>query len=544
MKVLVAQLNPTVGAFEKNTQKILKALKKAKEKKADIVLFPELSLSGYPPEDLLSHPAFIEIQKKCLEKIILASKDLLVFVGIARDNDSLKEKPLFNSCAIIRDGKLLGYYDKWLLPTYDIFDERRYFSAGTRLQVIDYKGKKIAVTICEDVWQHAGYTGNTDYKTDPIRELIPYKPDVMLNLSASPYQFLKSDVRIEVCSKVAKSLDCPVILCCQVGGNDQIVFDGFSVFVNRKGELISLGKGFQEDFMVCDLEKTSPVFHFVCDPIQDLYDALVLGVRDYFHKQHFSKACLGLSGGIDSAIVACIAVKALGKENVLGVCMPSRYTSKRSILDAKTLAKNLGIEYREIAIEKPFKAFLNILKPSFKGKKIDVSEENIQARSRGVILMALSNKLGYIVLSTGNKSEMALGYCTIYGDMCGGLSVISDVSKQKIYELSTLINQDEEIIPFSTIEREPSAELRPNQKDSDSLPDYAIIDTVLDAYLEEKLSVKQIAKQYKLSLKLVSDLVRRLHKTEYKRQQSAPCIRVTSQAFRVGWRYPIVQGWI
>ncbi len=544
MRIFVAQLNPIIGDFEGNTRKIVQALDHARSKQADVVVFSELVLCGYPPEDLLLHSSFIDANQKYLEKIIQASSRLMVVVGVVRRNPDKKEKPIFNSAAVIQDGKLLGFEDKQLLPTYDVFDERRYFEPGTKTQIWEYKGKKIGVMICEDIWQHAGIVSDTYYAHDPVLDFQSMKPDVVLNLSSSPYQFQKPSTRVKVCAKCAKTLNCPVILCCQVGANDQLVFDGYSLYVNREGELVQVAKGFEEDEMVVDLNAPATPCAFSYDPIQDLYHALVLGVRDYFHKQDFKKGCLGLSGGIDSALVACIAVDALGKENVLGITMPSRYSSPGSITDSEILARNLGIELLHIPIEKPFQSFLDLLQPYFQGKATDVTEENLQARIRGMLLMAISNKHGYIVMSTGNKSEMALGYCTLYGDMAGGLGVISDVNKQQVYTLAHWINRDKEIIPQSTISKVPSAELRPNQKDSDSLPSYDIIDNVLQGYVEEYLSPEEISQKYKIPIEVVVDLARRIHRAEYKRRQAAPGIRVSKKAFRVGRRYPIVEDWM
>lgn len=544
MRIMAAQLNLTIGDLEGNTQKIIETLDRARTKEVDIVLFPELTICGYPPEDFLLHKSFVDSMEEYLHKIIRASSRLMVVVGVVRRNTGKGEKPLLNSAAVIEDGKLIGYQDKWLLPTYDVFDERRYFEPGTHTQIWKYKEKKIGIIICEDIWQHAGYVDFTKYHRDPIQELEKHKPDVLLNLSASPYQYQKPDVRVKVCAKAAKTLKCPVVLCCQVGGNDQLIFDGYSVYIDKQGQLAQLAKGFEEDEVLIDLEAPSTSCPLIYDPVQDLYSALVLGVRDYFHKCGFKRGCLGLSGGIDSALVACITVDALGKENVLGIALPSRFSSKSSVTDAKALAATLGIGYEEISIEKPFQSFLDLLTPYFQGMATDVTEENIQARIRGMILMAFSNKFGYIVLSTGNKSEMAMGYSTLYGDMCGGLSVISDVTKTQVYELSRWINRKEEIIPLSTIEKAPSAELRPDQKDSDSLPDYAIVDKVLQSYIEEYLSPEEISKKHQIAIELVLDLVRRIHRAEYKRRQAAPGIRVSKKAFRVGRKYPIAQGWI
>jgi NAD+ synthase (glutamine-hydrolysing) len=544
MRVFVVQLDPIVGDIAGNGKKILRALERARFQQADVVLFSELVLCGYPPEDLLLHPSFVDAQALYLEKIVAASAGLMVIVGVVRRNLTGGEKPFYNSAAVISDGQLLGFKDKQLLPTYDVFDERRYFEPGSSAQIWEYKGKKIGVMICEDIWQHAGYVGDTQYAHDPVLELAALRPDVILNLSASPYHFQKPDVRVKVCAKCAKTLGCPVILCCQVGGNDQLVFDGYSLFVDAKGDLRQVAKGFEEDEMLVDLASPPSLSAFSYDPLQDLYQALVLGVRDYLHKLGMKKGCLGLSGGVDSALVACIAVDALGAENVLAITMPSRYSSLGSVKDSEVLARHLNIQLLEIPIETPFQTFLDLLNPFFQGREPDATEENLQARIRGMILMAISNKLGHIVLSTGNKSEMGMGYCTLYGDMCGGLSVISDVTKQQVYALCRFLNRDKEVVPYAIIEKIPSAELRPNQKDSDLLPPYEIVDKVLQGYVEECLSPEEIAALHGIPLEIVIDLVRRIHLAEYKRRQAAPGIRVSKKSFRVGRRYPIVQGWI
>jgi len=544
MRIFVAQINPTIGDLEGNTKKIIQMLKKARQQGCEIVLFPEMAICGYPPEDFVLHDSFITEVEAHLHKIIPETKGLMAIVGLVRRNLSTGEKALLNSAAIVKDGRLMGFYDKWLLPTYDVFDERRYFEPGHTIQTWDYKGKKIAVIICEDIWQHAGYVGQTRYPKDPVVELIPLKPDVLLNLSASPYQFQKPDVRVKVCATAAKTLHCPVILCCQVGGNDELIFDGYSVYVDKEGHLIQLGKGFEEDEMLIDLDAAGSPCAFKYDLLKDLYSALVLGVHDYFHKSGFHKAIIGLSGGIDSALVACIAKDALGAENVLAIGMPSRYSSTGSVEDARRLAKNLGVEFQIIPIEHPFQDYLDLLNPYFRGKGPDVTEENLQARIRGMILMALSNKLGYVVLSTGNKSEMATGYCTLYGDMCGGLGVISDVTKMQVYALAKMINREKEIIPKSIIDKAPSAELRPGQKDSDSLPEYSVIDAVLQGYVEDYLDAEEVAKKYKIPLEIVEDLIKKIHRAEYKRRQSPPGLRVSKKAFSKGRKIPIVQKWV
>lgn len=544
MRILVVQLNLKIGDLDGNTQKIIEALDRGRERNVDIVLFSELTICGYPPEDLVFHQSFMDSIEQHLSRIAMASQGLMAVVGLPRPNFMKGEKHLFNSACIIQDGKILGFQDKWLLPTYDIFDERRYFEPGHDMHVWELNGKKIGVIICEDIWQHSGYVALSRYERDPILELASHDIDLLLNLSASPYQYQKPDVRVNVCSRAAKTLKCPVILCCQVGGNDQLLFDGYSVFVDEKGDLRQLCKGFEEDEMVVDLTAAACPCPFTYDPMRDLYRALSMGVRDYFAKQNFSKALLGISGGIDSSLVACIAADALGKENVLGITLPSRYSSEGSVNHSDRLAKNLGIKLLNISIEKVFTCYLELLEEYFKGLELDVTEENLQARIRSAILMAFSNKFGHIVLSTGNKSELALGYCTLYGDMSGGLGVIADVPKTKVYELCRWINREKEIIPQEIIDKPPSAELRPDQKDLDSLPDYGIVDKVLEGYVEDYLSASDISKKYGIPLEVVMDLVKRIHGSEYKRRQGPPVLRVSKKSFGIGRRYPIVQGWM
>ena len=543
MKITVAQINPVIGDIEANTQKVLESITLAQNAQSDIVLFPELTLCGYPPQDLVYHHTFIDKMEESLQTIAEHSQNIMTVVGLARPNLGPGERGLSNSAAIIIDQKLVGFQDKWLLPNYDIFNERFYFDPGQETQTFNYKDKKIGVLICEDIWQHSGYVSSR-YARDPVLEMEKLKPDILLNLSASPYQYDKPDQRVEVCAKTARTLNCPLVYCAQVGANDSLIFDGYSVYVDQTGELRQLAKGFCEDHMHVDLAASSCTCPFNYDPMSDLYNALVLGVRDYFHKSGFSKACLGLSGGIDSALVACIASDALGPDNLLGISMPSRYTCDLSKSDAQGLADNLKIKLITVPIEEPFTEYLGILKPHFQDLPTDTTEENIQARLRGIILMAFSNKLGHIVVSTGNKSEFALGYCTLYGDMCGGLGVIGDVTKTQVFALCRWINRHREIIPWTTIERPPSAELRPDQKDSDTLPPYDLIDMVIRSYVEDYLPIKVIAKKFNIPEPEVRDLCRRIHRAEYKRRQAPPVLRVSKKSFGIGRRYPIVQNWL
>lgn len=544
MRILLAQTNPTVGDIVGNTKKIVQAIASAKEKKADLIVFPELALCGYPPEDLLLLPHCIESLEHALKTVIKSTEGITAIIGTVRRNHDLKEKALYNSAAIITDGELQGFQDKRLLPTYDVFDERRFFEPGHEMHLWNISGQHVAVTICEDIWQHSSLLKYASYQHDPVEEIAVLQPNVVVNLSASPFSVLKFQDRLKVCSKAALAIKAPLLLCNQVGGNDSLIFDGRSVAVNADGKLIGCAKGFSEDLLAVDLGSQCPPLTFKIDPMKEIHDALVLGIRDYFHKSGFSKACLGLSGGIDSAVVAVLAVQALGRENVLGVLMPSRYSSEGSIIDAKALVQALGIESHQIPIEGPFEKYLEVLGPFLEKDNPGVAEENLQARIRGMLLMALSNKTGCIVLSTGNKSELAMGYSTLYGDMCGGLAVISDLTKQQVYALAHWINREKVVIPLNTIQKPPSAELRYNQKDSDSLPDYAVVDNVLQAYVEEYLSPELIAKRYGYDLELVNSLVQRIYRNEYKRRQSPPGLRISEKAFSVGRRFPIVQGFV
>lgn len=539
MRVLAAQINPTIGDLEGNSRKIVEALRRARQKKVDAVLFPELSISGYFPDDLLLDAGFIDACAQKLEEIRPDTKGLFVVVGLPRWNEGGKEKPLYNSAAILADGKLLGFKNKTLLPTYDVFDERRFFEPGGEEPIWEYKGKRIAVTICEDVWQHTGTVGYTNYRVDPVLELKKKQPHFLLNLSGSPYCYKRTDVRCSVFQAVAKTLHCPVILCNQVGVNDQLVFDGHSLHVDAKGDLVQIAKGFAEDDLVADLDAPKTSCPVPVKGIEDLYAALVLGVRDYFHKQGFKKGLVGLSGGVDSALVACIGKEALGAENMLALTMPSRFSSKGSVDDSLALAKILGIEARTIPIEPLFKEYLDLLEPMFGGRPFDETEENLQTRIRGMVLMAFSNKFGSILLNAGNKSEMAMGYCTLYGDMAGGLGVLHDVTKLQVYKLAKTIG----IIPKSILDKAPSAELRENQRDTDTLPPFEVLDPIIEDYIEERLSPEEIAAKRGQPIDFVWQLVRKMHLAEYKRRQTPISIRVTQKAFNKGRVVPIVQKW-
>lgn len=545
MRVLAAQINPTIGDLEGNTQKVIDSLQRAHQAKVDVILFPELVLSGYPPEDVLLDAAFIDAAAKKLETIAPMTRNLFAAIGLPRWNASKKEKMLYNSAAIFADGKLLGFKDKTLLPTYDVFDERRFFEPGQEETPIwEYLKKKIAVTICEDIWEHAKQVGYTNYHCDPVLFLKARKPDLLLNLSSSPYYYNKKETRFSVVEAAARTLRCPVILCNQIGTNDQLVFDGNSCFVNEKGELIRIAKSFAEDDLIIDLDAKASPCPMPENGIKDLYSALVLGVRDYFQKQGFKKAILGLSGGIDSSLTACIAVEALGAENVFALSLPSRYSSPGSIADAHLLAQNLGIQLEKIDIDPIFQTYLDLLEPMFEGRPHDITEENLQSRIRAMILMAFSNKFGSILLTTGNKSEMSMGYTTLYGDMAGGLGVLHDVTKLNVYALAKFINHKKNLIPEAILKKTPSPELKPDQKTTDFIHPFEVLDPVIEDYIENFMTPEEIAKKRNLPLAFVRDLVHRMHLAEYKRRQAPISIRVTRKAFSKGRNVPIVQKWI
>ncbi len=544
MRILVAQLNPTIGDLQGNTEIVIETLRSARDDRIDIVVFPEMTLCGYAPDDLVLHDTFIDQMESCLDRVVKESEGIACLVGLIRRNSVREEKGLLNSAAVISNGKLLGFHDKWLLPTYDVFNERRYFSRGRSVQVFNIKGKRIGVVICEDMWQNAGEEiAGTTYPWDPVKELVVYKPDVLFNLTASPFQSRKADIRVKVCRAAAKKLNCPVVYACQVGANGPIVFDGYSLFVDEEGDLRQVAKGFQEDFMVVDLEKKTNVIPFDHDQMYDIYAALRLGVRDYFAKSHQTKAVIGLSGGIDSAVVACVAKDALGAENVLGVFMPTRFTSKESYDDAKQLAENLGIKFERIDIDDTYQYFINLLDPYLhlekKKEDEDVTEENLQARIRAIILMAFSNKEKALLLCTGNKSELALGYCTLYGDMCGAVSVIGDLLKTETYQLAHWMNREWELIPERILQKAPSAELKHHQKDTDTLPPYEIIDKVIRGYVEDAANIEDIAAENHIDKALVEQVVRRIYKAEHKRRQAAPSLRISRKSFSYGRQKPL-----
>jgi NAD+ synthase (glutamine-hydrolysing) len=541
MKIALAQFNPTVGDFEGNSARILDLANQARLGGADLAVFSELCLCGYPPQDLIERPAFAERNQKALAQLARAIPipSLVGYVGKAQDDTG---KPVANTAAVIAAGKIVFEQRKMLLPTYDVFDETRYFQPARSQDVFRLNPEVLGVTICEDCWNDKNFWAQRLYARDPVAELVGKGSSLLLNISASPYVLDKRSLRHDMLRAIAIEHHLPVVYVNQVGGNDSLVFDGSSVAFMPDGRVAALARSFEEDLVFFDsVTGTGDVRPQPLDELAAAYQALVIGTRDYVRKCGFRKVVIGLSGGVDSALVATIAVDALGPENVLGVGMPSQYSSEGSLRDARCLASNLGIQFTVIPIQGTFDCYLRSLAPAFAGRGEDVTEENIQARIRGNLLMALSNKFGYLVLSTGNKSELAVGYCTLYGDMAGGLAIISDVPKSMVYELSSFANRSRMRIPQATLDKPPSAELRPNQKDSDTLPPYDVLDRILKAYVEDLRSPEEIAAHYEFPLDLVRSVARRVDQNEYKRKQSPPGLKVTSKAFSVGRRFPLAQ---
>tara|TARA_B100000497_G_scaffold26448_1_gene31186 strand:+ start:2199 stop:3836 length:1638 start_codon:yes stop_codon:yes gene_type:complete len=540
MKIAISQLNYKIGDIDGNTAKILDAISKAKNENADLVIFSELAVCGYPPKDLLDYPNFIDRCEFAINLIGENSVDIGVIVGAPSWSKLDRGKKLYNSAFFYENKKLLKRIDKTLLPTYDVFDEYRYFESNKIFECVSFRGEKLAVTICEDLWN---IDDEKMYKLIPMDELQKDNPTLMINLSGSPYSYNHVEKRRNRMQQNAKIYSLPLCYVNQVGGNTDILFDGGSMFINKNGDIVEECTFYHEDFKLIEWSSGSvyPDNHqdYYDYDISLIHDALLMGIRDYFGKMGFKKAVIGSSGGIDSAVVHTLAAKALGGENVRAIMMPSKYSSEGSVNDAVALAKNLNSPYRIISIEQTVKSLNLTLEEEFEGLEEDVTEENIQARSRGVILMAISNKFGYIVLNTSNKSESAVGYSTLYGDMCGGLSVIGDLYKEQVYELARFMNRSSPVIPQEIIDKEPSAELRPNQKDSDSLPAYSVLDKILFHYIEEQKGWKEIVK-----LGIEEDLVRRIirlvDKNEYKRFQASPTLRISHKAFGIGRQMPIV----
>jgi NAD+ synthase (glutamine-hydrolysing) len=541
MKIALAQFNPTIGDFEGNATRILELATEAKKGGADLAVFSELCICGYPPQDLVERPSFAERNQQ--ELVRLAKKiplpSLVGFVGDAMDNTG---KPVANSAALIAKGKILFEQRKMLLPTYDVFDESRYFQPAHTQHVFPFQSERLGITICEDSWNDKSFWPQQLYDRDPVSEIVRKGSSLLLNISSSPYTLDKRSLRHDMLQNIAKEHKVPVVYVNQVGGNDSLIFDGSSVAFMPDGRVAARAKSFEEDLIFFDsITGEGDIRPIIEDELDAAFRALVLGTRDYVRKCGFTKVAVGLSGGVDSALVAAIAVEALGKENVLGAGMPGPYSSEGSLRDARQLAQNLGIEFVVLPISDTFNCYRKTLAPAFAGRPEDATEENIQARIRGNFLMALSNKLGSLVLSTGNKSEMAVGYSTLYGDMAGGLAVISDVPKTMVYALAEFINRKGELIPQETITKPPSAELRPNQRDQDSLPDYGILDRILKAYVEDLRSPEEIADHFDFPLDLVRSVALRVDQNEYKRKQAPPGLKLTSKAFSVGRRFPLAQ---
>jgi len=546
MRIGLLQLNATIGAYDDNRARLEDAYARAVAQGAELVVAPELFLCGYPPRDLLLRDDFVQRGLDCLAKLAQKVGDVPLIVGYVERSTHRPGRPLSNAAAVIHRGKVVHRIRKSLLPTYDVFDEDRYFEPAMDVAPLEIAGRKIAVTICEDIWNDADFWPEQRYRCDPVHQLVQAGAELIINLSASPWERGKEARRVAMLQRVARDEKVPLVQVNMVGGNDELIFDGHSVALNARGELIALGASFAEDLLVADVggdESPSPAVApaLPANAEEQLFRALVLGVRDYVRKCRFQAAVLGLSGGIDSAIVAVIAKEALGADRVWGVSMPSRYSSLGSKDDAAHLAKNLGIRYSAVPIENPVREVETSLADLFTGRISDLTEENIQSRLRGVLLMALSNKFGPLVLTTGNKSELAVGYCTLYGDMCGALAVIADVLKTEIYTLARWINRDEEIIPWSTIDKPPSAELRPDQKDQDSLPPYEVLDQILRAYVVDEAAPAALLTAG-IPETTVRDVLNKIVSSEYKRRQAAPGLKVSPRAFGMGRRVPIAQG--
>ena len=546
MKIAVAQINPVIGDFDYNFAKIKYFADKALDLKCDVVVFSELVISGYPPRDLLEKNDFIDANLSCLNRLMSSIQGIGVICGFVDKSSSDKGKPLFNSAVHFEDGRILHKVHKSLLPTYDIFDESRYFEPGRESLSYLYKGHRIGLTVCEDAWNDEDIFKRRLYATDPVALVVKAGADLVINVSASPFYVGHREFRWNMFGSMARKYGVPLIFANQVGGNDSVLFDGISTIFDKNGAIVARACDFNEDLLVFDSEvpelSKGDLHPISSSDTESILKALVMGTRDYVTKCGFSKVVIGLSGGIDSALTACIAVKALGREKVSVVFMPSQYTSKENFEDTEKLAENLGIVLTRVPIDGIFKEFLRLLSPCFKDNEPGVTEQNIQARIRGTILMGLSNKHGSLVLSTGNKSELAVGYCTLYGDMTGGLAVISDVPKTIVYDLARFINRENEYIPPRIITKAPSAELKPDQTDQDDLPPYELLDSILKAYVEDFKGADELV-QMGFDKEMVEEIISKVDSNEYKRYQAAPGLKVTSKAFGYGRNYPIVQGY-
>ena len=542
MKIALGQINPTIGDFTGNSKKIIESARQALARGAEMILFPELAVCGYPPRDLLEKPAFVERSQQVILEIAQAVPQVTVVCGFVSPAKVETGKSVMNSAAVLRDGAVQFVQSKMLLPTYDVFDELRYFDPAKSQKLFPAGGRQFAVTICEDAWNDKHFWHRRLYSVDPVDELLHAGGNFVINISASPFHLGKRELRRHMLETIARDNKVPVLFVNQVGGNDSLIFDGSSMVISPNGSIVTQAKSFEEDLVIFDSETMQGDMHEQTVPgVPSAYAALVLGTRDYVRKCGFSRVVIGLSGGMDSALTAAIAVDALGKENVTGIAMPSQYSSEHSIKDARELACKLGIRFEVMPIGTIFDEYRKSLAPLFSRLPDGIAEENIQSRIRGNILMAFSNKFGELVLTTGNKSEVGVGYCTLYGDMVGGLGVISDVPKTMVYSLGRYVNSIQPVIPQSTIDKPPSAELRPDQKDSDTLPPYEILDNILEDYVEDYHTAEQIAADHGYDEQVVRDVIRMIERSEYKRQQAAPGLKITPKAFGVGRRFPIAQ---
>ena len=542
MKIALGQINPTVGDFAGNAAKITDFSRRARTAGAGLIMFPELSLCGYPPRDLVERPAFVARNQEALECVAASTRGIAVICGLVTPAKAETGKSVMNSAALLRDGKVEFLQSKMLLPTYDVFDELRHFAPAAKQELLAFCGKQMALTICEDAWNDKHFWHKRLYSIDPVEELMRAGGNFILNISASPYWEGKRELRRKMLEAIATQYKVPVVMVNQVGGNDSLIFDGSSFVLAPDGRLVAQASSFEEDLVFFDSDTLAGEIHAQEEGAEaSAYAALVLGTRDYVRKCGFERVLLGLSGGIDSALTAVIAADSVGAANVTGVALPGPYSSPGSLEDARTLAANLGLRFELLPITPIFESFRAGLKDVFAGRAEDVTEENIQARIRGDLLMALSNKFGALVLATGNKSELAVGYCTLYGDMAGGLGVISDVPKTLVYRLARYVNQRRPVIPQATLDRPPSAELRPGQLDSDTLPPYEVLDVILEDYVEDCQSAEQIAQAHGFELELVRRVVRMVERSEYKRQQAAPGLKISEKAFGVGRRLPIAR---
>jgi NAD+ synthase (glutamine-hydrolysing) len=573
MRIALAQINPTVGDVAGNAEKIADAIDRAREQSAELVVLPELAIVGYPPKDLLLKPAVLDACAAAIDELAARCTGIAAIIGYPDRAGGERGRSLYNAAAYCRDGRVVHRHVKSLLPTYDVFDEQRYFEPGPRVDLTELGGVKLGVSICEDMWNDEETFSRQLYHDNPIDELAAKGAELFINTAASPFVVRKQAFRHKLMSHVAKKHGLPLVYCSQVGGNDELIFDGNSCVFDAHGNVIAQAKAFEEDLVVCDIPlsrdgvggeangEAAGVEKLKCnrdpaaflEPVEEAHHALVLGIRDYCRKCGFDSIVLGLSGGIDSAVTCALVVAALGADKVTGLTMPSRYSSAGSRDDSKLLAESLGVKLHEVPIEDPHKAFERLLEPLFAGTEPDASEENIQARCRGVLLMAMSNKFGSLLVTTGNKSELAVGYCTLYGDMAGGLAVLSDVPKTMVYDLARWINDSprsplrerygKPVIPESTITKPPSAELKPDQVDQDTLPDYDVLDEIIERYVEREQSVREIVKETSFDAEMVEKIARLIDRNEYKRKQAPPGLKITGRAFGFGRRMPIAQRW-